>query len=83
MLAEEARRRMGTGGGPCPSTSKDDTTPELEVAIPSIDHYLLSVGDSDRLMEAPSGHEEFMITDEDLGVEGKAIGSLKFINKLS
>ena len=82
MLAEEARRRMGTGGGPCPSTSKDDTIPELEVAIPSIDHYLLSVGDSDRLMEAPSGPEEFII-DVDLGGEGKIKGSLKFIQKLS
>ncbi|XP_046407630.1 myb/SANT-like DNA-binding domain-containing protein 3 [Ischnura elegans] len=49
-LAAANRQRMGAGGGPyIPPTV--DTSPELELAIPAIQHTLPNTGDSDRMPE--------------------------------
>ncbi|XP_046400532.1 myb/SANT-like DNA-binding domain-containing protein 3 [Ischnura elegans] len=48
-LADERQERMRTGGGPMPSTSREDLPPEMEIAMPSISYSPLNAGDCDEL----------------------------------
>ncbi|XP_046400300.1 uncharacterized protein LOC124166696 [Ischnura elegans] len=46
-LANERQERMKTGGGPMPSTSREDFPPEMEIAVPSVSYSPPNAGDCD------------------------------------
>ncbi|XP_046400791.1 uncharacterized protein LOC124167057 isoform X1 [Ischnura elegans] len=48
-LADERQERMRTGGGPMPSTSREDLPPEMEIAMSSISYSPPNAGDCDAL----------------------------------